>query len=112
MVMIEKRQLNVRIPVELYDKINSSDKANVELVIEALTLYFDRQKLTDDSYKAIMEENIQLRAELEHKKELIQMMQARVADLQNEVGFLQAEYRRITEKLLPAGKQWWQFWKK
>lgn len=37
-----KKQLNVRIPVELYEKIEKGDKPKVELVSEALDLYFKK----------------------------------------------------------------------
>lgn len=47
--MAEKKQLNVRIPVELAEKIDNNDRPKVEIVVEALKLYFDSKKQIDNS---------------------------------------------------------------
>ncbi len=36
-----------------------------------------------------------------------------VKTLEQQLGFLQLEYQKVTDRLmLPAVKPWWQFWKK
>ena len=47
--MGEKKQLNVRIPLELQEKIENDGRPKVEIVIEALELYFASKKQHDDS---------------------------------------------------------------
>jgi predicted DNA-binding protein len=42
--MGEKKQLNVRIPLELQEKIETSGRSKVDIVIEALELYFNSKK--------------------------------------------------------------------
>lgn len=49
--MGEKKQLNVRIPLELQEKIDNDGKPKVEIVVEALELYFASKKQHDDSNK-------------------------------------------------------------
>jgi len=47
--MGEKKQLNVRIPLELQEKIENDGRPKVEIVIEALELYFASKKQLNDS---------------------------------------------------------------
>jgi chromosome segregation ATPase len=52
-------------------------------------------------------------SELQSKNNLLLMCSERVKDLQKDIGFLQLEYQKLTDRLmLPAAKSWWQFWKK
>jgi hypothetical protein len=44
-----KKQLNVRIPLELQEKIENDGRPKVEIVIEALELYFASKMQQDDS---------------------------------------------------------------
>jgi len=53
-----------------------------------------------------------LESELQSKNSLLLMCSERVKDLQKDIGFLQLEYQKLTDRLmLPAPKPWWQFWK-
>lgn len=52
-------------------------------------------------------------SELQSKNSLLLMCSERVKDLQKDMGFLQLEYQKLTDRLmLPAPKPWYQFWKK
>ena len=55
--MGEKKQLNVRIPLELQEKIENDGRPKVEIVIEALELYFASKKQHDDSNNDISANN-------------------------------------------------------
>jgi len=55
--MGEKKQLNVRIPLELQEKIENDGRPKVEIVIEALELYFASKKQHDDSINDISANN-------------------------------------------------------
>jgi hypothetical protein len=55
--MGEKKQLNVRIPLELQEKIENDGRPKVEIVIEALELYFASKAKQDDSNNDISANN-------------------------------------------------------
>jgi len=55
--MGEKKQLNVRIPLELQEKIENDGRPKVEIVIEALELYFASKKQHDNSNNDISANN-------------------------------------------------------
>jgi len=44
--MVEKKQLNVRIPLEMQEKIENDGRSKVEIVVEALELYFESKNDT------------------------------------------------------------------
>ena len=46
---MEKKQLNVRIPVDLQERIDNTGRPKVDIVTEALLLYFDSIQKQDDS---------------------------------------------------------------
>ncbi len=103
-----KRQINVRIPEELCAKIESSNRSKQDVISEALLLYFSPNSKQD------------VAKDLEHEKDKNQLLQdsinrleSNLKDLQQQLGFLQLEYQKLTDRLmLPAAKPWWQFWKK
>ncbi len=119
--MVEKKQLNVRITEELFDKIDNSGKSKQELVEEALMLYFDsnRDSKEGQNDSNMLTEMLALKKELQFKDAIIKAKEDNIKDLQNHSGFLISEFQRINkinEQLLltapePA-KKWWQFWKK
>ena len=49
--MGEKKQLNVRIPLELQEKIEKSGRPKVDIVTEALEFYFDSKKKDEAKMK-------------------------------------------------------------
>ncbi len=111
-----KRHLNIRIPDELWKKIEESGQKQTEIVTVALTQYFSstRDTSTTDS-------NTASTTEIEHLRALLQSRDELVKTLQTENGFLISEFQklsRMNEQLLLspapeeiAKKSWWQFWK-
>jgi predicted CopG family antitoxin len=73
-------------------------------------------------YKTEIAENITLKADLQHSKELLRAKDDLIKNLESQNGFLISEHdrlARLNERLLlsPAKeeintKSWWQFWKK
>jgi hypothetical protein len=122
--MVEKKQLNVRVPAELFDKIDNSGKAKQELVEEALELYFDSKHDQNNSNMLennsnMLAETIALKKEIQFKDVIIKAREDNIRDLQNQTGFLISEFQRINkinEHLLltepESIKKWWEFWKK
>ncbi len=129
--MVEKKQLNVRVPEELFDKIDNSGKSKQELVEEALVLYFDSKN--DNNNSNLLENNsnlleinsnmlaeaASLKKEIQFKDVIIKAKEDNIRDLQNQTGFLISEFQRINkinEQLLltepESIKKWWEFWKK
>jgi NurA-like 5'-3' nuclease len=64
-------------------------------------------------YERIKTEYESNRTELQHQEAIRKIQDDRIRDLQNQVGFLQLEYQKVSDRLmLPApDKKWWQFWK-
>ncbi len=115
-----KKQLNVRIPVELYEKISQGDKPQVDIVIEALELYFQDDSKNDSiAIKgAIIEEN--------HDPDYIQSLEQQISSLKDQIKDLREDKSKLmallnqeqalhmkTQMLLPPAVQhkWWKFWK-
>lgn len=63
----------------------------------------------------IRKENETLRTDASHKDAILVLKDDRIKDLQNQLGFLQFEYQKLSNqlyKLLPEPRKWWMFWKK
>ncbi len=62
----------------------------------------------------VRKENETLRTDASHKDAMLVLKDDRIKDLQNQLGFLQFEYQKLSNqlyKLLPEPKKWWMFWK-
>lgn len=140
--MVEKKQLNVRVPAELFDKIDNSGMSKQDLVEEALVLYFDskddikesqndgnllennsklleKDRILLETNSNLLAETIALKKEIQFKDVIIKAKEDNIKDLQNQTGFLIFEFQRINkinEQLLLTEngsiKKWWEFWKK
>ncbi len=125
--MVEKKQLNVRVPAELFDKIDNSGMSKQELVEEALELYFDSKKdskeIQNDSSSLennskllekdrnlletdskllennsrLLAETVSLKKEIQFKDVIIKAKEDNIKDLQNQTGFLIFEFQRINK---------------
>jgi hypothetical protein len=115
--MGEKKQLNVRIPLELQEKIENDGRPKVEIVIEALELYFASKKQQDDSKNDISANNTASQNdsnEVIRMKTEIEFLRAKIDDLlkllhQEQVLHIQTQHMLTAPQ--PAKKNWWQFWK-
>lgn len=119
--MVDKKQLNVRVPSELFDKIDNSGKSKQYLVEEALMLFFDSNRVSKEGQNdsTLLAEILALQKEIQFKDAIIKAKEDNIKDLQNHAGFLISEFQRINkinEQLLLAEpeptKKWWQFWRK
>jgi hypothetical protein len=111
--------ITIRLDNELLEKINQSKGDNT---VSAYCKTLIADSLNNPVHDVhISEENENIKIELQHKTDMLKMCTERVQDLQNQVGFLQFEFQkvsRINEQLLltPSPqeitkKNWWQFWK-
>lgn len=74
----------------------------------------DEYNLLNNEYKSLKSEYDALNTKLQHCKEVTQVHVDRVVDLQNQLGFMQLEFQKISGRLLlsaPTEKKWWQIWK-
>lgn len=84
----------------------------------------DSPRIVEDTQKHLYEIE-QLKKELLHSDTITSNLQTRISDLlsqidsqknqvktlEQQLGFLQLEYQKMTDRLmLPAPKSWWQFW--
>ncbi len=114
--MVEKRQLNVRIPADIYDKIESSGRSKQDIVADALMLYFDsKTQQTDDSTDSLVQT---LQGEIEYLKKQFDILNQEKLELmrllnQSQILQMQAQ-KQLTEAQESKKKtlKWYLFWKK
>jgi predicted RNase H-like nuclease (RuvC/YqgF family) len=95
-------------------------------IIDTYLQQSDSPRIVEDTQKHLYEIE-QLKKELLHSDTITSNLQTRISDLlsqidsqknqvktlEQQLGFLQLEYQKMTDRLmLPAPKSWWQFWKK
>jgi flagellar motor switch protein FliG len=101
--MVDKKQLNVRIPVELYNQITDSGESKAHIVIEAIKLYFNNNSYKSDSktveslLKQLEEKDIQIAAKDRQISEVHILLQNAMSQRAIEA----PDYKR---------KPWWRFW--
>jgi regulator of replication initiation timing len=102
--LVEKRQLNIRLPVDLYDKLNMGEGSMVGIIEAALRQYFDTFNVSSDikDVSHLITEVEYLRSENTKLLELLSREQIKGMDLQKK---LMPSPEEITKK------NWWQFWK-
>lgn len=103
MSMVEKKQLNIRLPVDLYDKIANSNESMVSIIEAALREHFDTSNVSDGSKDVshLLTEVEYLRSENTKLMELLSREQIKGMDLQKK---LMPGQEEITKK------NWWKFW--
>ncbi len=101
--------------LEKLDELRGEKSRNTyckDVIIDYLSGKVDEQSTSVDNMEH-MRKIEALETELKQKNELLLMCSGRVQDLQKDMGFLQLEYQKLSDRLmLPAPKPWWQFWKK
>lgn len=74
----------------------------------------DKYNILNNEYNSLKSEYDALDTKLQHCKEVTQVHIDRVVDLQTQLGFMQLEFQKISDRLLlsaPTEKKWWQIWK-
>lgn len=102
--MGEKKQLNVRIPLGLQEKIEKSGRPKVDIVIEALELYFNSnvsklEPVESDEMNRMKKEVDFLRTKIDDLLKLLHQEQV-----------LHIQTQRMLSSPQPEKKKWWQFW--
>ncbi len=100
----ERRQLNVKISSELWEKLEKIDLPKQNIVTDALNLYLDRDKQTSNSSEIdLRSERDYLKLKLDEALKLLSQEQSLHLQTQMQLQPTQEEITR---------KSWWQFWKK
>lgn len=73
----------------------------------------ESEKFSGDSHGTLMELSA-LKKDLQNCETRRADLQAHIRSLENQLGFLQLEYQKMTDRLmLPApSRPWWKFWQK
>ncbi len=116
----------MRIDDETYNRIEQArgDKTKVEflreLIVNSLNLNPNSTELIHNSIELSSEIN-QLKAELEHQKEIDKIRLELIHSLENQLGFLQLQFQQLmkaNDQLLlnaapqeKAKRKWYEFWK-
>ena len=119
--MVEKKSLNVKIPMDLYEKIEISGRTQVAIIEEALRKYFYSEKVVDTTKQVedLKKEIIQLTERISSKDNEIRTLNESIGRAYNETRWFQDEIRRVNDRILALApspeeinkKSWWQFWK-
>ncbi|GAI65649.1 unnamed protein product [marine sediment metagenome] len=121
-----KKPVSFRLDENLLKKFDSLDGTKTENIEAAMKLYIQR-KAGGDTGKDDVNTGVHtavntheyeaLEAELSHKEELINSKEERIKDLQAQLGWLQMEHTKLSDKVVPAlpppkTKRSWKWWKK
>lgn len=112
--MVDRKQLNVKIPTDLYEKIVIIGKEKQQVVADALQLYFSSSSNIDVA-KDLEHEKEMISKDLEQEREKNRILQDRIESTEKQLGFLQLEYQKLSNTLTPLltepkKKIWWKFW--
>lgn len=120
--MGEKKQLNVRIPLELQEKIENSGRPKIDIVTEALEFYFDSRKKestgeipgeSNTNTGSISKIDPAQSDEIQRMKNEVEFLRSKIDELlkllhQEQVLHIQTQ--RMLTPAPPETKKWWQFW--
>ncbi len=91
------------------DNVNSHEYNRLQDEYNKLQHEYDKLQ---SEYNVLKSEYEALKTELQHRKAIEKIQDERIKDLQNNVGFLQLEYQKVSDRLmLPQPRKWWQVWK-
>jgi predicted DNA-binding protein len=111
------RTFSIRLDDELFQKLESvrGENSRADYIREVLLSHFKEPDANLVEPDANLTKEIEsLKAELTHEEKIVKIMEERVKDLQNSLGYLQLEFSRLNSKILlpESTKRWWKFWKK
>lgn len=108
--MGDKRQLNVRIPAELMDKLDALDRSKQDVIVDALQLYFDSNMQQNSSNLIACRSEVDfLRGQLRELTQLLHQEQALHLTTQRQ---LYGDSGVPGEPGEQPKKPWWMFWYK
>ena len=115
------KTITIRLDDDLFQQIETKrgEVSKSDFYRDILVEYLSDKPADDpNKYEYIMnikKENETLRTDLNHKVDMLRLMDDRTKDLQSQLGFLQFEYQKLSGqilKALPEPRKWWEFWKK
>ena len=123
--MGEKKQLNVRIPLELQGKIDNSGRPKIDIVTEALEFYFESKKnksageIPGESSASQSASNISKidtaqNDEIQRMKNEVEFLRSKIDEilkLLHQEQVLHIQTQRMLTAPPPEEKKWWKFWR-
>ncbi len=102
--MVDTKQVNIRMPIELFQKLENTGKPKTDIIIEALEQYFGGgQQSTNKEVEILKKELEYLQAK--HDEVLRLFHQEQILHVQAQK-ILQPSKEEVIER------KWWHFWKK
>jgi len=115
------KTITIRVDEELFQQIEEKrgDRSKSDFYRSVLVEYIsnkpEEEMNKSESILNILKENENLKMDLSHNNDLMRLKDERIRDMQNQLGFLQLEYQKLSTQVfkpLTAPKKWWVFWKK
>ncbi len=119
------KTITIRVDEELFQQIEEKrgERSKSDFYRSVLVEYISNKPEEDTNksesilniLKENEKENEKMKTELSHNNDLMRLKDERIRDLQNQLGFLQLEYQKLSTQVfkpLTAPKKWWVFWKK
>ena len=102
--MVEKRQLNIRLPVDLYDKLANINESMVSIIEQALRDHFDTSNVSGES------------KDVSHLLTEIDFLRSQILELEKLLHQEQSLHLQTQRQIMPSTeeikkKSWWQLWK-
>ncbi len=115
------KTVTIRVDEDLFQQIEArrGDKSKSDFYRDILVEYLSNKPEENlnkhEHVLSMAKENETLKSDLLHKDVMLRLMDERTKDLQQQLGFLQLEYQKLSTQVfkpLAAPKKWWEFWKK
>ena len=115
------KTITIRVDDEIFQQIEEKrgDRSKSDFYRSVLVEYIsnkpEEEMNKSESILNILKENENLKMDLSHNNDLMRLKDERIRDMQNQLGFLQLEYQKLSTQVfkpLTAPKKWWVFWKK
>ncbi len=117
---MQMKTISIKVDDDIFNEIEEQrgKKPKNEFYRELLENYLKKPKSLNEDDSIVLKENESLKAELVYREKVDKIMEERIKSLENQLGFLQHEYGKVTrvfdQLLLPEpaeAKKWWKFWK-
>ena len=103
MIMVETKQVNIRLPNDLFQKLENTGRPKTDIIIEALNQYFEGGQQSDTKEVELLKKELEY-LQAKHDEILKLFHQEQVLHVQ-----MQKMLQPSTEETIE--KKWWQFWR-
>jgi predicted CopG family antitoxin len=109
--------VTIRLDDDTFEELDKlrGDHSKADFFRDVIEEYIKfRERFSMDSFNEVLKENELIKVQLQDKQDLITVLNGRVQDLEKQLGWIQLEYQKLSNRLLlpEPSKRWWHFWKK